>query len=244
MLTDHVPTVPLARRAPRRSSLLPETRSRCGCRRAWCHRSWCRAPIRPRTPTGKTIRARLPIPEDAGRSHSPSSVASERTPTEQRVAEVWTSALGHDDALGIDDDFSRLGGNSMKAVRMSSATRRALNVDLKFADVSRQWNLKEVGGCILASAPRAADAKSPPTFRLGGRPTDAPGRHLFASGPNDPRQHSAPRVGSPQRSHFQACSGASVRPAVTSVAHGDAEPTQHVGSRRTRARQAACSAPG
>ncbi|WP_182907397.1 non-ribosomal peptide synthetase/MFS transporter [Microbispora sp. H13382] len=77
----------------------------------------------PLTPLGKIDRARLPVPEaaPAGERVAPS------TPTELRIASVWSDVLGVAD-FGVDDDFFALGGDSFRAVRAVRGIDPALRV--------------------------------------------------------------------------------------------------------------------
>jgi len=52
-----------------------------------------------------------------------------RDETEQRIARVWQEALGIDE-IGINDDFSELGGHSLIAIRIVSELRKGFQIDL------------------------------------------------------------------------------------------------------------------
>jgi acyl transferase domain-containing protein len=52
-----------------------------------------------------------------------------RDETEQRTARVWEDALGINE-VGINDDFSQLGGHSLIAIRIVSELRKAFQIDL------------------------------------------------------------------------------------------------------------------
>jgi acyl carrier protein len=55
--------------------------------------------------------------------------APPRTDLEKAVAQVWREALGVE-AIGVDDDFFSLGGNSLVAVQLIAALRKAVGVRL------------------------------------------------------------------------------------------------------------------
>lgn len=69
-------------------------------------------PELPRTPSGKLDRAALPRP-DAGPDPAGGEPGDER---EAALAEIFAEVLGLP-AVGADDDFFRLGGTSVHAVR-------------------------------------------------------------------------------------------------------------------------------
>ncbi|MEV7770196.1 amino acid adenylation domain-containing protein [Kitasatospora sp. NPDC086791] len=81
----------------------------------------------PLTPNGKTDRDALPPPQD-----TPGDAAGgqPRDRTEAVLAEVWARVLGHD-AVGIHDDYSALGGDSILALRVrAEAEARGLRFSL------------------------------------------------------------------------------------------------------------------
>ncbi|MFG3104229.1 amino acid adenylation domain-containing protein, partial [Streptomyces sp. NPDC048182] len=78
----------------------------------------------PTTPSGKTDRGALPALAGkeraaAGPGHRPPATATERA-----LARIWADVL-HVDRVGLDDDFFDLGGDSIRAVRISGAARDA-----------------------------------------------------------------------------------------------------------------------
>ncbi|HEX2092759.1 MAG TPA: amino acid adenylation domain-containing protein, partial [Longimicrobiaceae bacterium] len=75
----------------------------------------------PLTPGGKLDRRALPDPasEVPEREHTPP-----RTPTERLLAEVWSEVLGVA-RVGIHDPFFELGGDSIVAIRVATAARKA-----------------------------------------------------------------------------------------------------------------------
>jgi hypothetical protein len=75
----------------------------------------------PLTPTGKVDRRALPAPgrarPDTGRVY-----AAPGTPLEKELAEIWAMTLDLD-AVGVEDDFLDLGGDSLLATRIASRVR-------------------------------------------------------------------------------------------------------------------------
>ncbi|MCR8842055.1 amino acid adenylation domain-containing protein, partial [Paenibacillus sp. SC116] len=71
----------------------------------------------PLTPNGKIDRKALPVPEGSIRAEA--AYTAPRTPAEQVLASVWQSVLGVDQ-VGTMDNFFALGGDSIKALQVSS----------------------------------------------------------------------------------------------------------------------------
>ncbi|BFU45403.1 amino acid adenylation domain-containing protein [Krasilnikovia sp. MM14-A1004] len=77
----------------------------------------------PLTPNGKLDRAALPAPDDHTGRAAPAGTGPDRagdplSEAEQLVAAVWREVLGVDE-VRADDNFFRLGGNSLSAVRVA-----------------------------------------------------------------------------------------------------------------------------
>ena len=68
----------------------------------------------PLTPNGKLDRRALPVPPEVG---TDGIGTPPRTDTERRIADAWCAELGRD-AVGIDDSFFALGGDSFAALRL------------------------------------------------------------------------------------------------------------------------------
>ncbi|WP_268867146.1 non-ribosomal peptide synthetase [Nocardia aurantiaca] len=79
----------------------------------------------PLTPTGKLDRKALPEPVFA--DHKP--YRAPRTPIEHLIAETFTDVLGVD-AIGIDDSFFALGGDSLVATRVAARLGAALDTEI------------------------------------------------------------------------------------------------------------------
>lgn len=77
----------------------------------------------PRTPNGKVDRKALVRPE-AERAPP----VAPRTVTEELLAEIWTEVLGR--AVGVEDDFFALGGQSILATQVVARARRCFEIDL------------------------------------------------------------------------------------------------------------------
>ncbi|RCV48951.1 non-ribosomal peptide synthetase [Marinitenerispora sediminis] len=84
-------------------------------------------PELPLTGNGKVDRAALPPVDWAGQSAAP--LVAPRTPTERRLGELWAGLLGLAE-VGVHDDFFRVGGDSIGAVRLTSRIADAFGVRL------------------------------------------------------------------------------------------------------------------
>jgi amino acid adenylation domain-containing protein len=78
-------------------------------------------PLLPLTPAGKVDRRALPPPPEA------SATAGERAPTplESLIRGIWEEALGLS-SIGLKDDFSARGGNSLLAVRIMAMIEKRI----------------------------------------------------------------------------------------------------------------------
>ncbi|GMT96872.1 hypothetical protein KH5H1_09910 [Corallococcus caeni] len=84
-------------------------------------------PALPLTTNGKVDRKALPAPDLAG--SDPREYVAPRTPTEQRLAELWQELLGVK-RVGAHDHFFDLGGHSLLATQALSRIRQAFTVEL------------------------------------------------------------------------------------------------------------------
>jgi mycobactin peptide synthetase MbtE len=84
----------------------------------------------PITAHGKIDRAALPQPQiTAGAEYRDPT-----TPTERRIAALFSTLLGHD-RVGVDDSFFDLGGHSLVATKLVTAIRSDCDVELGIRDV-------------------------------------------------------------------------------------------------------------
>ncbi|NEA49465.1 phosphopantetheine-binding protein, partial [Streptomyces sp. SID10815] len=86
----------------------------------------------PLTENGKTDRAALPAPAPAA-EEEPAGHVPPRTPTEEVLAEIWEEALGR--AVGAEDDYFLLGGDSLRALLIASRANDAFGTELTPRDV-------------------------------------------------------------------------------------------------------------
>jgi non-ribosomal peptide synthetase component F/acyl carrier protein len=84
----------------------------------------------PLTPNGKTDKKALPDPELT----DVTVYVAPRNETEQLLADIWQELLGIE-RISVYDNFFELGGHSLLAMRVVSAIRKELNVELSIRDL-------------------------------------------------------------------------------------------------------------
>ena len=86
----------------------------------------------PLTSNGKVNRQGLPMPEMGGGKKGEHVGA--RTEVEKALVEIWGEVLGVEE-VGVYDDFFRLGGDSVQAMRILVQIHRRFQVDLPFRNL-------------------------------------------------------------------------------------------------------------
>ncbi len=86
----------------------------------------------PLTANGKINRKALPEADHAEQASD--NHVLPRNEVEQMLAQIWGDVLEVEN-VGIHDDFFELGGHSLLAIRLISAVRKALNVEVPISDV-------------------------------------------------------------------------------------------------------------
>ena len=99
----------------------------------------------PRTWNGKIDRSGLGS-EALDQYAAPTAPRNER---ENRIHSMWSRVLDVED-LGIDDDFFRLGGNSLAAVRLVNSIKQEMSVDVSIRDVFTFPTVRRLCECIDA----------------------------------------------------------------------------------------------
>ena len=82
-------------------------------------------PTLPSTPGGKLDRRALPEPDWSGAA----PFVAPRTPVEELLASMWSEVLSVE-RVGVDDAFLELGGDSLTALRLVTAIRERLQLDV------------------------------------------------------------------------------------------------------------------
>ncbi|WP_246432643.1 condensation domain-containing protein, partial [Xenorhabdus indica] len=94
----------------------------------------------PLTLNGKVDRRALPEPVWVNRD----SYVAPRTALETQLCTIWQDILGLE-RVGIEDNFFRIGGNSLTAVKLTAAIRRVLATEVSLAQL---FELKTIAGLI------------------------------------------------------------------------------------------------
>jgi acyl carrier protein len=100
----------------------------------------------PVTHNGKLDMAALPDPDEVAAGVEPGRAPLDGA-TETALADIWSHLLGID-AIGPQDDFFDLGGNSIKATQMVSRIRRTWGVELSLRLVLRARTVRQCAALI------------------------------------------------------------------------------------------------
>ncbi|WP_415843455.1 phosphopantetheine-binding protein, partial [Xenorhabdus thuongxuanensis] len=94
----------------------------------------------PLTLNGKRDRRALPVPVWGNRD----SYIAPRNALETRLCALWQEVLGLE-RVGIEDNFFRIGGNSLLAIKLTAAIRRALGFEVSLTQL---FELKTIAGLV------------------------------------------------------------------------------------------------
>jgi amino acid adenylation domain-containing protein len=120
----------------------------------------------PLTPNGKIDRRALPSPKEAARIGA-GGPRMPRSATERELAGIWAGVFGA--PVGIADDFYEIGGHSILAVKLTTAIRERLGVDLTLAAFFREPTIEGVARLIDSGVFAAAESGREAAFRPSGR---------------------------------------------------------------------------
>ncbi len=91
-----------------------------------------RIPKIPLTPNGKLDVKALPDPRDAAKG----DITPPRNEKEERLIDIWQEILGLDkERIGIDTDFFKSGGHSLRAARLITRIHKEFNVSLSIEEI-------------------------------------------------------------------------------------------------------------
>ena len=102
----------------------------------------------PLTPNGKLDRRRLPAPPKIEHSVDAEWIAPS-TPTEIRVADLWSEVLGVENP-GVEDDFFDAGGHSLLATSMVARLREELAVEVPLRRLFEEPTLRALATRVEA----------------------------------------------------------------------------------------------
>ncbi|MFJ9419578.1 amino acid adenylation domain-containing protein, partial [Streptomyces sp. NPDC101227] len=111
----------------------------------------------PLTPNGKVDRRALPAPEAAGDG---SARLAPRTPVEETLAAIWAEVLGVE-AVGVEDNFFDLGGDSILSIQVISRARRA-GLVLASQDIFVRQTVAELAAGLQSAADDTDGLDEPP----------------------------------------------------------------------------------
>ncbi len=129
----------------------------------------------PLTSTGKVDRAKLPQP-DRDRPVLETPYTEPDSQLEKVLATLWAEVLGLH-RVGMNDDFSILGGDSLRGVRLLTNVKAVFGVDLPFERLLKDAaTLAGMARAIEEVRSRATPDKGPTYGSHGTRPTSIPHR--------------------------------------------------------------------
>ena len=103
-------------------------------------------PSLPLTPGGKVDRRALPEPE-LDSSVLERELVPPRTPTEHILARIWSDVLGISE-ISVHDNFFRLGGHSLSAIRLVMRLREALGTELSLRSLFVHPTIAELAAAV------------------------------------------------------------------------------------------------
>lgn len=127
-------------------------------------------PALPLTPNGKIDRKALPPPSEMADSAAQASLVEPRTETERTLAAIWHEVL-QVPTIGIDDNFSAIGGHSLLIARVGGRLRTALGIDVPLRSLFELPTIRELAAHI--DLLRAAGGKAE-TIPIAERPARSP----------------------------------------------------------------------
>ncbi|PSL45672.1 non-ribosomal peptide synthase protein (TIGR01720 family)/amino acid adenylation domain-containing protein/thioester reductase-like protein [Chitinophaga niastensis] len=123
----------------------------------------------PLTPNGKVDKKALPVPDTALLSSA--AYVAPRNATEQTLANIWQELLGIP-RIGVQDSFFELGGHSLLAMRLQSALRKHLAVEVPVKAIFQHQTIaglaiyihEQAGGALSAIKKYDRSGNTPLSF--------------------------------------------------------------------------------
>src|SRR5262249_21225004 len=110
-----------------------------------------------RTPNGKVDRRALPVPTRE-RLETGEAFVAPSGPVEETLAALWSEVLGLD-AIGVQDDFFDVGGDSLTAMQGAARLRRDVGVDLSHRVLFERPTVARLAVVVVEELARRAGAE-------------------------------------------------------------------------------------
>ncbi|MEO1623643.1 MAG: amino acid adenylation domain-containing protein, partial [Bacteroidota bacterium] len=133
-------------------------------------------PALPLTTNGKVKRSALPDPTAKQDQQLPKATAS-ISPMERKIMDIWQQILKKSD-IGPEDDFFRMGGHSLRAVRLLNHYYKAFGVRLQLKDLFVYTQLRSQADLIERQS-RTTYAEIPRLAKADGYPLSDAQRRLW-----------------------------------------------------------------
>jgi tyrocidine synthetase-3 len=90
--------------------------------------------------TGKVDRRTLPTPE--GKAYG--EYIAPGNETEKALSDIWSAVLGREkELIGIEDNFSQLGGHSLKATALATMIHKIFNIKISLVELFKRPTIRE-----------------------------------------------------------------------------------------------------
>ena len=109
----------------------------------------------PRLPNGKVDQRRLANGEEAGTPRTAAPDRTDASDTERRLLAIWEEVLGLE-AIGLEDNFFALGGDSILSIRILSRARRA-GIRLPATAIFDRQTVRELAAVATVAEDAATD---------------------------------------------------------------------------------------
>jgi amino acid adenylation domain-containing protein len=139
----------------------------------------------PLTPNGKVQRNALPEPG----IQPGSEYAAPRDKIEEKLVDIWSGILGTgaaNQAIGINDNFFQLGGQSLNAIIMLSKIHKELDVKVPLAEIFRTHTIKGLS-CYIKGAAENRYASIEPVEKKEYYPLSSAQKRLYILRQMDPQ---------------------------------------------------------
>ncbi|MEO7585214.1 MAG: amino acid adenylation domain-containing protein, partial [Ferruginibacter sp.] len=127
---------------------------------------WVEMETMPLTPNGKINRKALPDPDISGLIEN--NYVAPQNAMEETLAAIWQRLLGLEQ-VGTQDNFFEIGGHSLMAMRVASAIRKELQVELAIKDLFSNHTI-----ALLANHLQQQQAELLPSMEVMPRPEHIP----------------------------------------------------------------------